>query len=89
VRFPDCPASRGGSTSSLLRFVADRPGHDRRYAIDASRAYRELGFSPGESLESGLRRTITWFLEHESWWREVQAGVYREWVRFQYGALSA
>ena len=89
VRFPDCPASRGGSTSSLLRFVADRPGHDRRYAIDASRAYRELSFSPGESLESGLRRTITWFLEHESWWREVQAGVYREWVRFQYGALSA
>lgn len=87
TRFPRCPAAGGRSTFDLVTFVPDRPGHDRRYAIDASRAARELGFQPQESLDSGLSRTLAWFLEHEGWWREVQTGGYRTWMQQQYGTL--
>ena len=83
-RFPRCPAASGGETSSLITFVKDRPGHDRRYAIDAARIETELGFLPRESFETGIRKTITWYLAHESWWREVMDGSYREWIRRNY-----
>ena len=66
-----------GRYEELIRFVADRPGHDRRYAIDASKIQRELGWVPTESLEIGLRKTVQWYLENEAWWSRVIDGVYR------------
>ncbi len=87
-RFPSAPAAKGRKTESLVTFVADRPGHDRRYAIDASKVERELGFVPGESFETGIRKTIAWYLANESWWRSVMDGSYREWVRRQYGGQA-
>jgi dTDP-glucose 4,6-dehydratase len=63
--------------AELIEFVDDRPGHDLRYAIDASKSRRELGWQPQESFESGLRKTVEWYLENESWWRRVQSGAYR------------
>ena len=62
---------------SLIQFVADRPGHDYRYAIDASKIERELGWTPQESFESGLKKTVDWYLTHESWWRHVLDGSYK------------
>jgi dTDP-glucose 4,6-dehydratase len=72
-----------------VTFVPDRPGHDRRYAIDAGKIERELGFVPLESFESGLEKTVRWYLEHESWWRGVMDGSYREWIRRQYPTEAA
>jgi dTDP-glucose 4,6-dehydratase len=69
--FPDSPASRGEKSESLLRFVPDRPGHDRRYAMDCSRIERELGFRPAVAFDEGLRRTFQWYLDHAPWWRTV------------------
>src|ERR1043166_2042720 len=83
--FPASPPARGVPTDSLVKFVADRPGHDRRYAMDGSKIARELGFRPRESLESGLRRTIAWYLQEEPWWRAVMDGSYRAWISTQYG----
>jgi dTDP-glucose 4,6-dehydratase len=65
------------SRESLIRFVADRPGHDLRYAVDASKIRRELGWSPRETFESGLRKTVEWYLHNEAWWERVQSGAYR------------
>ncbi len=84
-RFPRCPAASGGSTGSLVSFVRDRPGHDRRYAIDASKIERELGFRPAETLDSGLRKTLEWYLASEAWWRGVMDGSYRSWTAQHYG----
>ena len=83
-RFPACPAARGEPTAALIAFVPDRPGHDRRYAVDAGKVETELGFLPRETFESGLGRTLAWYLEHEPWWRGVMDGSYREWIRRQY-----
>ena len=87
-RFPDAPAARGGRTESLVTFVRDRPGHDRRYAIDAAKAARELGFAAQTTFEQGILKTLRWYLDHEAWWRGVMDGSYREWVTRQYGASS-
>jgi dTDP-glucose 4,6-dehydratase len=86
ARFPQCPAAGGTTTASLIRFVRDRPGHDRRYAIDAEKIGRELGFTPVESFETGIRKTIAWYLANEAWWRSVMDGSYREWLRRHYSA---
>jgi dTDP-glucose 4,6-dehydratase len=67
ARFPQCPRT---ALAGLIRFVADRPGHDRRYAIDCSKIERELGFSPRVTLQTGLRETFTWFADNAAWWRE-------------------
>jgi dTDP-glucose 4,6-dehydratase len=83
-RFPNAPAASGRPSESLIAFVKDRPGHDRRYAIDSRKIEQELGFVPAESFESGLRRTVRWYLHNEAWWRAVMDGSYRTWVRRQY-----
>ena len=68
----------------LIRFVKDRPGHDRRYAINASKIERELGWTPAESFESGLARTVDWYLGNPAWVSAVQTGEYRRWIEAQY-----
>mgnify|MGYP001818976555 FL=1 len=83
-RFPNAPAAKGNPSASLITSVKDRPGHDWRYAIDASRAKKELGFSPQYDFSSGLQNTIAWMLGNESWWRAVMDGSYRDWVATQY-----
>lgn len=84
-RFPDCPAVRGDSCASLMTHVKDRPGHDRRYAIDPTKIAAVLNFEPAESLSSGLARTVEWYVQNESWWRPVMSGEYRRWMEVQYG----
>ena len=79
------PRSPSIPYSSLLTFVRDRPGHDRRYAIDARKIERELGWRPAETFESGIRKTVQWYLEHQEWVEHVQSGVYQEWVSRNYG----
>ena len=86
-RFPRSAARGPGGTASLITHIADRPGHDRRYAISSAKIERELGLEPPQPLEDGLRRTLAWYLEHEDWWRKVMDGRYREWMRKQYGSL--
>jgi dTDP-glucose 4,6-dehydratase len=77
ARFPRCPLAQGRPVSELIEFVPDRPGHDWRYAIDARRAKVELGFAPVERFETGLEKTVTWYLTNELWWRDILKGEYR------------
>ncbi len=84
-RFPACPAARHRPTKELIRHVADRPGHDRRYALDITRARDELGYAPQAQFESALAETLRWYLQNEPWWRRVMDGSYREWVHQHYG----
>jgi dTDP-glucose 4,6-dehydratase len=84
ARFPDAPAARGGRSEELIAYVKDRPGHDRRYAIDATFSRQELGYDPLESFESGIRKTLAWYLDNEAWWRGVMDGSYRDWIDLQY-----
>lgn len=84
ARFPRSPAADGRSSQESITFIKDRLGHDRRYAIDAGKIERELGFVPRESFESGIQKTIRWYLENEPWWRSVMDGSYRSWVARQY-----
>ena len=86
ARFPHCPAARRGSTRELVTFVKDRPGHDRRYATCVDKLAHELGFRAGTALVDGLRRTVDWYLKNERWWRAIQTGAYRDWMKLQYGA---
>ncbi len=83
-RFPNAPAASGNATESLIRMVSDRPGHDWRYAIDASRMRDELGFDPEHDFASGLRATIDWMLENEDWWRAILDDSYRDWIEDNY-----
>lgn len=75
-----------GSYRDQITFVKDRPGHDRRYAIDARKLERELGWKPAETFESGLRKTIQWYLENQDWVQDVMSGEYRNWVAQHYAA---
>ena len=83
------PHADGRSYREQITFVADRPGHDRRYAIDASKIERELGWTPQETFASGLRQTVQWYLDHADWVQHVTSGAYRQWVDRQYGAVLA
>jgi dTDP-glucose 4,6-dehydratase len=74
----------GHPRRELITYVKDRPGHDRRYAIDARKIQRELGWKPKETFESGLRKTVRWYLEHEAWVRDVTSGAYRDWIATHY-----
>jgi dTDP-glucose 4,6-dehydratase len=73
-----------GSCRELITFVKDRPGHDRRYAMDARKIERELGWKPKETFESGIRKTVCWYLENEEWVRDVTSGSYRQWISTHY-----
>ena len=77
TRFPDSPCAVGQSAKSLITFVTDRPGHDTRYAIDASKISDELGFVPAETFDSGLAKTVDWYLQNEDWWNAILDGSYR------------
>jgi dTDP-glucose 4,6-dehydratase len=70
----------------LIKFVTDRPGHDRRYAMDASKIHRELGWSPRESFETGMERTVRWYLAHTDWIRAIRSGEYAHWIERNYAA---
>jgi dTDP-glucose 4,6-dehydratase len=74
----------GQSRSALITYVKDRPGHDRRYAMDAGKIERELGWKPKETFESGIRKTVCWYLENEAWVRDVTSGSYRQWIATHY-----
>lgn len=78
------PRADGQSYREQITFVKDRPGHDRRYAIDARKLERELGWKPAETFESGIRKTVQWYLSNPEWVAHVQSGAYREWVQKQY-----
>jgi dTDP-glucose 4,6-dehydratase len=78
-----------GSYRDQITFVKDRPGHDRRYAIDARKIERELGWKPAETFESGIRKTVAWYLDHPQWVANVRSGAYLQWMEQQYGAPSA
>lgn len=82
------PRADGLSYASQISYVTDRPGHDRRYAIDAQKIERALGWRPAETFESGIRKTVQWYLDNQDWVAQVQSGAYREWVSQQYGQAS-
>jgi dTDP-glucose 4,6-dehydratase len=79
------PRADGSSYASLVTFVTDRPGHDRRYAIDPTKIQTELAWEPSETFESGMHATVQWYLDHQSWVEHVTSGSYRDWVETQYG----
>jgi dTDP-glucose 4,6-dehydratase len=78
------PRADGQPYAAQITHVKDRPGHDRRYAIDARKIEAELGWRPAETFETGIRKTVQWFLDHADWVAEVQSGAYRDWVNTQY-----
>ncbi|MDZ4101099.1 MAG: dTDP-glucose 4,6-dehydratase [Hydrogenophaga sp.] len=80
------PRTDGQPYASQISYVKDRPGHDRRYAIDARKIEHELGWKPAETFESGIRKTVQWYLDHPDWVANVQSGSYRQWVQAQYEA---
>ena len=80
------PRADGRSYRDQISYVADRPGHDRRYAIDARKLENELGWRPAETFETGIRKTVQWYLDNPQWVAHVQSGAYRDWVKIQYAA---
>ncbi len=79
------PRADGASYATQISFVTDRPGHDRRYAINASKLEQELGWKPAETFETGIRKTVQWYLANQGWVENVSSGTYREWMAQQYG----
>ncbi len=80
------PRADGRLYSEQITYVTDRAGHDRRYAIDASKIERELGWRPVETFDSGIRKTVAWYLDHQGWTQNVTSGAYRQWLDKNYGA---
>lgn len=78
-----------GKPETLIKYVADRPGHDRRYAIDYSKINKELGWKPQVSFEQGLKRTVEWYLSNQAWWRSIKSGDYLKYYEQQYGRAAA
>ena len=83
-----CSRAGGKSYREQIAFVTDRPGHDRRYAIDARKIERELGWKPLETFETGIRKTVKWYLENQGWVSSVQSGNYRQWVEKNYAGRA-
>ena len=82
------PRADGKSYRDQITYVTDRPGHDRRYAIDATKIERELGWTPAETFETGIRKTVQWYLDNQRWISNVQSGAYREWVEKNYSGRN-
>jgi dTDP-glucose 4,6-dehydratase len=82
------PRADGKSYVGQITYVTDRPGHDRRYAIDATKIERELGWKPAETFETGIRKTVQWYLDNQAWVVNVTSGAYQSWVGKQYSARS-
>jgi len=82
------PRANGAKYSALLTYVKDRPGHDRRYAIDASKIGNELGWKPAETFDSGIEKTIKWYLQNPQWIAGIESGSYQQWVDKNYGARN-
>jgi dTDP-glucose 4,6-dehydratase len=80
--------SNEGPYQRLVTYVKDRPGHDRRYAIDARKLERELGWRPAETFETGIRKTVRWYLDNADWVARVQSGAYKDWLQTQYAAST-
>jgi dTDP-glucose 4,6-dehydratase len=83
-RFSKSPGARGEASAQLITFVRDRPGHDRRYAIDCRKIQSQLGFEASTKLEDGLLDTFRWFVKNEPWWRAIIDGSYQRWLETQY-----
>jgi len=83
------PKAGGGSYRGQIQSVTDRPGHDRRYAIDARKIEKELGWRPAETFDSGIRKTVQWYLDNPEWTTNVQSGAYRNWVQTNYAKRTA
>jgi dTDP-glucose 4,6-dehydratase len=83
------PRADGRPYADQITYVTDRPGHDRRYAIDASKIERELGWRPAETFETGIRKTVQWYLDNQAWVEAVQSGAYRNWLETNYAGRSA
>ena len=83
-RYPNCTSAKGNHPQTLITHVKDRLGHDRRYAINAEKISSELGYSPAESFETGIRKTLEWFLDKEDWWRRIMDGSYSNWIAVNY-----
>jgi dTDP-glucose 4,6-dehydratase len=83
------PRADGKRYAEQITYVTDRPGHDRRYAIDATKIHRELGWKPAETFETGIRKTVQWYLSNPEWVANVQSGAYKDWVAKQYAGASA
>jgi len=83
------PRADGQPYASQITYVTDRPGHDRRYAIDATKIHRELGWKPAETFETGIRKTVQWYLTNPEWVANVQSGAYKDWVAQQYAGGAA
>ena len=84
----ESPKADGTSYADQITFVKDRPGHDRRYAIDARKIETDLGWKPVETFETGIRKTVRWYLDHQDWVANVASGGYRDWINTHYGATS-
>lgn len=83
------PRADGKPYAEQITYVTDRPGHDRRYAIDARKLERELGWKPAETFETGIRKTVAWYLDNQEWVQNVQSGSYRDWVEKNYAGRSS
>jgi len=80
----DRPRQDGRSYRQQIEFIGDRPGHDRRYAMDASKIASELGWTPSETFETGIRKTVRWYLDNPGWVERVMSGAYRDWLQKNY-----
>ena len=85
TRYPNAPAAQGKPTDSLKTWVKDRPGHDRRYAIDERKIRDELGYKPARDFATGFAATLRWYIDNEPWWQAILDGSYRDWVATNYG----
>jgi dTDP-glucose 4,6-dehydratase len=88
TQFPSCPAAHGKTCRSLISFVTDRPGHDHRYAINASKLENELGNRSHIDFTDGIGRTVHWYLQNEPWWRDITSGDYKAWIDRNYGSRN-
>jgi dTDP-glucose 4,6-dehydratase len=84
LQYPDCPAAGSRQSVTLIKFVPDRPGHDRRYAIDCAKIERELGYRASTRLADGLRATFEWYVRNPAWWRRIMDGSYQQWIETNY-----